>query len=315
MEKLNKSLKPTDTGDVVSSFLEENFPTYISDSFTAEMENELDEIANGERTYEKTLSEFYKPFHKEVKSKEKTAKITNLGAADPKFVCPKCGTTPMDIKLGRNGKFISCSKYPDCDGALTLDGVEFKKDEPIGVDPVSGLPIFVLNGRFGPYVQLGVKLPKVKKVRIKKVKTQKEVLTKRPVSTSAEVAPRSPSPSLLPKVVSTEHSDSPSSAITTPVKPRMASIPKTMDPSKVTVEDAMKYLSLPRTLGVDPKTGKDIVASAGRFGPYIVSDGNYRSIKMPDDVYEITLERALEMLAIPKAVRKGPPSNKFRRDK
>ncbi|MEI7463079.1 MAG: type I DNA topoisomerase [Candidatus Taylorbacteria bacterium] len=312
VEKLNKSLKPTDTGDVVSSFLEENFPTYISDSFTAEMENELDEIANGERTYEKTLSEFYKPFHKEIKSKEKTAKITNLGAADPKFVCPKCGSTPMDIKLGRNGKFISCSKYPDCDGALTLDGVEFKKDEPIGVDPVSSLPIFVLNGRFGPYVQLGVKLPKVKKVRIKKVKTQQEVLTKRPVSTSAEVAPPSQSPSLLPKVVSPEL---PAGSVNTPVKPRMASIPKTMDPSKVTVADAMKYLSLPRTLGVDPKTDKDIVASAGRFGPYIVSDGNYRSIRLPDDVYEITLERALEMLAIPKAVRKGPPLNKFRRDK
>ena len=89
------------------------------------------------------------------------------------------------------------------------------------------------------------------------------------------------------------------------IKPRMASIPKTMDPSKVTVADAMKYLSLPRTLGKDPKTGNDILASAGRFGPYINNNGEYRSIKIPDDVYEITLERALEMLAIPKAVRKG----------
>ncbi len=268
VEKLNKSLKPTDTGDVVSSFLEENFPTYISDGFTAEMENELDEIANGDRTYLKTLSDFYKPFQKDLKSKEKTAKITNLGVADAKYICPKCGAS-MDIKLGRNGKFLSCSKYPDCDGALTLEGVEFKKDEPIGLDPVSGLPIFVLNGRFGPYVQLGVKLPKVKKVRAKKVKNP-----------TIETAPA-------------------------PIKPRMASIPKTMDPSKVGVADAMKYLSLPRNLGVDPKTGKDVISSAGRFGPYIVSDGNYRSIKVPDDVYEITLERALEMLAIPKTVRKS----------
>ena len=302
VEKLNKSLKPTDTGDVVSSFVEENFPTYISDSFTAEMENELDEIANGERTYLKTLSDFYKPFSKELKEKEKTAKITNLGVADAKFKCPKCASS-MDIKLGRNGKFLSCSKYPDCDGALTLDGVEFKKDEPIGNDPVSGLPIFVLNGRFGPYVQLGVKLPKVKKVK----KSPKIVLPKSTTSTSADVASRSQSPSLLPKAFSEiQSSDSLSqSSQPTAVKPRMASIPKTMDPSKVTVKDAMKYLSLPRTLGVDPKTSKDVVASAGRFGPYIVSDGNFRSIKVPDDVYEITLERALEMLAIPKAVRKG----------
>ncbi len=83
----------------------------------------------------------------------------------------------------------------------------------------------------------------------------------------------------------------------------MASIPKNIDPSKITVADALKYLSLPRTLGPDPKTGKDVVASAGRFGPYVVSDGNFRSIKVPDNVYDITLERALEMLAIAKKPR------------
>ncbi|MBU6426837.1 type I DNA topoisomerase [Patescibacteria group bacterium] len=249
--KENRSLKPTDTGEVVSSFLEENFPAYISDSFTAEMENKLDEIAGGERTYLKTLTEFYGPFHKEVKAKEKIHKLTNLGKADPKFKCPKCGG-PMEIKLGKNGKFLSCEKYPDCDGALTLDGTEFKKDEPIGVDQATGLPIFVLNGRFGPYVQLGVQ--------------NKDRKSK--------------------------------------IKPKKASIPKGIDPMRVTIADAMKYLSIPRTLGVDPKTGLDVVASIGRFGPYVVSDGNFRSIKAPDDVYEITLARALELLAQPKAVRR-----------
>jgi DNA topoisomerase-1 len=76
-----------------------------------------------------------------------------------------------------------------------------------------------------------------------------------------------------------------------------------MNPSNVTVADALKYLSVPRTLGIDPKTGKEIIASNGRFGPYVVSDGNFRSIKVPDDVYEITLERALELLAIAKKPR------------
>jgi DNA topoisomerase-1 len=255
VEKEGRSLKPTDTGDVVSSFLEEYFPTYISDTFTAEMENELDEIASGERTYLKTLSDFYGPFAKEVKSKEKLAKATNLGAADSKYKCPKCGTSPMEIKLGRGGKFLSCSRYPDCDGALAIDGIEFKKDEPIGIDPATSLPIFVLNGRFGPYVQLGLKPPKSKKGEPK------------------------------------------------PVKPRMASIPKTMDPSKVTIADALKYLSVPRKLGIDPKTGKEVTASIGRFGPYVVTDGNFRSVKVPDDVYEITLERALELLAMEKKPR------------
>src|SRR3989338_1186475 len=85
VEKEGRTLKPTDTGDVVSSFLEKNFASYISDSFTAEMENELDEIAEGKRKYETMLNDFYKPFSKEVKAKEKTAeKITNLGEADKK---------------------------------------------------------------------------------------------------------------------------------------------------------------------------------------------------------------------------------------
>ncbi len=296
--KENRSLRPTDTGEVVSGFLEDNFPTYISDTFTADMEDKLDEIASGNRTYLKTLTEFYGPFHKDVKSKDKIDKITNLGKADAKFKCPKCGS-PMEIKLGRNGKFISCSRYPDCDGALTMEGIEFKKDEPIGHDPKTGLPIFVLNGRFGPYVQLGIKPPKEKKKRAPKKKKLAE--------NSAASSSRADSAQTGSTVSASEVSSLSGSSEVTPavVKPKMASIPKLKDPSTVTVADALKYLSLPRTLGMDPKTNKDVVASAGRFGPYIVRDGEFRSIKVPDDVYEITLERALEMLAIPKKAGRG----------
>ena len=147
----------------------------------------------------------------------------------------------MDIKLSRGGKFLSCEKFPDCLGSLTIDGVEIKPDEPIGNDPDTKHPIFVKNGRFGPYVQLGEKSKELK-------------------------------------------------------KPRMASIPKEMNPSEVTVNQALVYLSLPRVLGKHPQSGKDVIANKGRFGPYIGHDGDFRSLKK-DDVYAVTLDRALEILS------------------
>jgi DNA topoisomerase-1 len=167
----------------------------------------------------------------------------------------------MVIKLGRGGKFLSCSTYPDCDGALTIDGTEIKKDEPIGIDPATNLPIYVLVGRFGPYVQLGEKVEKPKGRKKK--------------------------------------------GDVTALKPRMASIPKNMDLTKVTLSDALKYLSLPRVLGVNPLNQKDISANVGRFGPYVVCDGDFRSLKGSDNPYDITLERAIEIFSQPKAVRKG----------
>lgn len=248
VEKDGRALKPTDTGEVVSSFLEENFMGYINDTFTAEMEDELDDISTGKREYLKTLQDFYTPFHKDVKSKEKIDKLTNLGPASKEWKCPVCNS-PMIIKLGRGGKFMSCERYPDCEGARRIDGSVVEPNKAIGTDKETGLPIFVMEGRFGPYVQLGEK-------------------TK----------------------------ENP--------KPRRSSIPKEKDPSTVTTEDALKYLSLPRTLGVHPETGKDIVANIGRFGPYVMHDGDFRSLKKDsgDNVYAIELPRALEIFKEEKKV-------------
>jgi len=163
--KEGRTLMPTDTGDVVSSFLEEHFPTYISDTFTAEMENELDDIANGEREYVKTLSEFYTPFRAAVDAKENIPKATTLGDAPAEFPCPKCSSA-MVVKLGKNGKFLSCSTYPDCDGARMIDGSEIKASEPIGFHPNTGESIYLLSGKFGPYVQQG-DMPELPKGRSK----------------------------------------------------------------------------------------------------------------------------------------------------
>lgn len=250
--KESRSLKPTDTGMVVSGFLEEHFPSYISDTFTADMEDKLDEIALGTREYEKTLRDFYTPFHKEVKSKEKLDKATTLGVAPKKFICPLC-KAGMVWKLGRGGKFLSCERYPDCAGALTAEGVEIKPDAPIGKYPETGEDVYLLNGRFGFYVQVGQMVKGAKK------------------------------------------SDA--------SRPRRASVPRGFDVSKLTIGDALKFLSLPRVLGAHPTTGKEIVASIGRFGPYIVHDGDFRSLKAPDDAYAIALPRAIEILAQEKKTR------------
>ena len=129
--KESKALKPTDTGEVVSGFLEDNFPTYISDTFTAEMEDKLDDIANGDREYVKTLSEFYTPFLKEVKSKDKMEKATNLGVGPKEFPCPICKGL-MIVKLGKTGRFLSCEKFPDCLGARKIDGTELEGPKETG---------------------------------------------------------------------------------------------------------------------------------------------------------------------------------------
>lgn len=266
VDKDGKTLKPTDTGDVVSTFLEDNFENYISDTFTAEMEDELDQIAEGKREYEPTLREFYTPFLKDVKAKEKTAKLTTLGEADPRFKCPICGSD-MVIKLGKGGKFLSCEKFPDCKGMRNIDGSEIKEAEPIGIDPTSGLPVLVMDGRFGPYVQLG-----------------------NPTSLKLRGAPTKKSAK---------------------EKPRRASIPKDIDPNKITLEQALKLLSLPRELGSHPETGEMISANIGRFGPYVVHQKDFRSLKAPDNVYTVTLDRALEIFKEPKKFgRRGRQSKK-----
>jgi DNA topoisomerase-1 len=104
---------------------------FVKPDDTAEMEDKLDDIAQGSREYEKTLSEFYKPFQKEVKSKEKMEKATNLGAGPKEFPCPICGGEMM-IKLGKSGRFLSCNKFPDCMGARAIDGKELEGPKETG---------------------------------------------------------------------------------------------------------------------------------------------------------------------------------------
>ncbi len=163
--KEGKSLHPTDTGDVVSSFLEANFGKYISDTFTAEMEDKLDNIAEGKAEYVKTLKDFYGPFYEDVKGKEKIDKVTNLGDAQSDQKCPKCDG-PMIIKLSKSGKFLSCANYPTCQGARKIDGEEMAGPKDTGeLCPKCGKAnLFEREGKFGKFIACG-NYPKCKFIK------------------------------------------------------------------------------------------------------------------------------------------------------
>ncbi len=250
-----RSLAATDLGIVVSDYLTEKLPAYAGDELTAEMENELDQIADGSREYAPTLSKFYTRFQKDLGAvaKEKT-RANDLG--EGAFPCPICGG-PTRVKLGRTGKFLSCENFPECMGALREDGTVLEKTGPkaLGEYPATGETVFLLDGRFGPYVQVG-EAPAGKQKKGAK-------------------------------------------------KPRRASVPKETSLDDVTLEGALKWLELPRDLGLNPANEKTVTATIGRFGPYVGCDGDFRSIKPPLDVYTITLEQALALLAEPKKTRGG----------
>ena len=283
VEKEGRTLFPTDTGDVVSSFLEEHFNTYIGDDFTAEMENHLDSIADGSEDYVTILSNFYTPFQKDVLAKEDIPKLTNLGDAPKEFSCPKC-KKPMVYKLGRTGKFMSCANYPDCDGALTQDGKEIGNEEPLGVHPETGENIYVMEGRFGPYVQMGEspKIPKLTKFEKghKKTPEEKEMVKKEKEAIKAAKA--------LPQ-------------------PKRASLSPGMKPEDVTLQQAVHLLILPRDLGIHPDSGEMVIANIGRFGPYVGHGREFRSIKKTSglDPYTITFDQAIDLLNQPKSLPKG----------
>lgn len=161
----NRTLFPSDLGDVVSSFLEEHFAHYISDTFTAEMENELDEIARGEREYVETLSEFYKPFHEAVEAKQDIEKITTLGPVSEEYKCPECGSG-MVYKLGKQEVFMSCDRFPDCEGKRRRSGevVEGPKSTGETCPDCEKGELVERDGRYGKFISCD-RYPKCKYVK------------------------------------------------------------------------------------------------------------------------------------------------------
>lgn len=313
--KEGRTLFPTDTGDVVSSFLEENFMEYINDTFTAEMEDNLDGVANGEAEYVKTVDDVYRPLHAAILAKEDIPKVTNLGQANSKFKCPACGKD-MVIKLGRTGKFLSCFSYPDCEGALTLDGKELGKEEPIGKHPDTGEEIFLLEGRFGPYVQLGHTPPTKDTETGKKLKN---VPKPRRASVPATIKPAEVTIALATKLLMLPrdlgpHPDDGEQIIANIGRfgpyighhRNFRSLKGDDDPYTVTLGRALELLSqdkslpkgveLAKNLGNHPKTGKEIRLLKSKSG-YYIQKGMKRLYLDEDQVKDLDLEKALAIIS------------------
>ena len=146
-----KYFHPTDVGIVVNDFLFKYFTEIVDTKFTADMEDKLDSIANGKILWKEIVKDFYFPFLNKIEEKEGTIskeEITNLGHSDEK--CPECGKD-MIIKLGKYGKFLSCSDYPTCKGmkSMDIDGKEESIDEKC---PECGKDLMVKNGRYGKFI-------------------------------------------------------------------------------------------------------------------------------------------------------------------
>jgi len=185
---------------IVSDLLVAHFPQIVDYTFTAKLEKELDDVAEGELEYGPMLEQFYKPFHQNLVDKNK---------------------------------------------ALTRDDV--MPDRILGKDPVSDLDIIAKTGRYGAFVQIGPWSKEDQKAKVN--------------------------------------------------KPKSASILKGMNIESITLEEALKCLELPRTLGTT-KEGKTLKAAVGRFGPYVTDGKVYASLKEPLDPLSITFDQAEELIAL-----------------
>ncbi len=285
-----RRFQPQDRGRLVNAFLVSFFPRYVEYTFTADLENQLDEISAGREDWKQVLRIFWEDFHAAV-DETKNLRISDvLDALDedlgPHFFpseedrrCPSCGDGRLNLKLGRFGAFIGCSGYPECRYTRPLvqnenDDAGSDMDGPVdlGTDPETGLSVSLRKGPYGRYVQLG----------------------------EAEVPPAEPE--------SGEDGTAPKKGRRKPKapKPKRTSLPQGVSPGDVDLKMALGLLSLPREIGPHPETGEMIAAGIGRFGPYLKMGTIYKSLRGDDDVLTIGLNRAVTLIAETGARTLGP---------
>ncbi|MGC8841956.1 MAG: type I DNA topoisomerase [Candidatus Sumerlaeaceae bacterium] len=146
----SKRLCPTEMGELVSDLLVEHFPDIMNVQFTAKMEEKLDEIETGKKDWLELLHEFYARFAEQVKKAEQEMRNVKREYEETDIVCDKCGQAKMVIKMGRNGRFLACPRYPDCKNTKNLDGE--KPEEVAQFCPNCGKPMVIRSGRYGRFL-------------------------------------------------------------------------------------------------------------------------------------------------------------------
>ncbi len=277
VELMNKRFHPTDRGKLISAFLDKLFSKYVDYNFTADLENQLDEITSGKIEWVQVLNNFWKDFYENVdKVKEKRTREVldllneSLGALifdrDEKDAidrkCKLCSTGELSLKNSfRGGAFIGCSNYPECKFTRPLSKVkaaaQYSLAEPklLGKND-NGKDIHLKNGRFGPYLQFE---KEKEDLELKKRKTKK-------------------------KKNDNDHL-------------KNVSIPKGIDVENIDLDKAKFLCSLPKILGQHPDNGKDITLNSGRFGPYLKCENKSARLENVEDLFTIGLNRAVTLIA------------------
>ncbi len=151
-----KRFKPTDVGKIVNKFLTQYFAKYVDYDFTAHLEDALDEVSRGEKEWVPLLKEFWDPFIKLVDHTEETVQRKDVTQEKLEENCPKCGK-PLSIRLGKRGRFVGCTGYPDCDYTRSLEGEPGEAPfEPQIVEgrlcPACNSNLVLRQGRYGKFI-------------------------------------------------------------------------------------------------------------------------------------------------------------------
>ncbi|WP_243710786.1 type I DNA topoisomerase [Actinomadura sp. KC216] len=265
--KKGTALVPSFLAFAVVNLLEQHFGNLVDYDFTAHMEDGLDEIARGEAERVRWLTRFYFGDEGEEGLKEL---VGDIGDIDAKGISSfPIKDSDIMVRVGRYGSYLDRdgerANIPDdiAPDELTAEKAEELLAQPsgdreLGTDPATGHTIVAKSGRFGPYV--------------------------------TEILPEPAPPAEGEKKKRTKKADA--------LKPRTGSLFKTMSLDTITLDDALKLLSLPRTLG--ELDGEPVTAQNGRFGPYIKKGTDSRSLGSEDELFTVTLEQAKELFAQPK---------------